>query len=291
LLSITIPVSVESIGSGAFSFCYRLAEIYNLSSISIVKGVSDDSNGNIAQYALIVHTSSGDKSVLVIDNGYVFAYIESENLGYVVGYIGNKDSIVVPGSFTYNGNIITNLKIKEAAFFYRSDLKSIIISDGINALGRNAFYGTSIDYLEVADGVEIDGYKPFQNAKIVKAKVPYNLVVDISTNYASTSGLTEVIITCSETNKELASSALYGCTSLVSIVIPKEITYINYSAFARCSSLKNVYLEKAPNETMNYDEYGNSYYTDATKYYYSEEEPTDTTNLYWHYVDGEPTPW
>jgi hypothetical protein len=55
--------------------------------------------------------------------------------------------------------------------------------------------------------------------------------------------------------------------------------------------LKNVYLEKAPNETMNYDEYGNSYYTDATKYYYSEEEPTDTTNLYWHYVDGEPTPW
>ncbi len=30
---------------------------------------------------------------------------------------------------------------------------------------------------------------------------------------------------------------------------------------------------------------------EVTKYFYSENEPTDTTHSYWHYVDGVPTSW
>jgi len=30
--------------------------------------------------------------------------------------------------------------------------------------------------------------------------------------------------------------------------------------------------------------------TSATRYFYSEEEPTESGN-YWHYVDGVPTVW
>jgi len=35
----------------------------------------------------------------------------------------------------------------------------------------------------------------------------------------------------------------------------------------------------------------NSYLTSATKYYYLEIEPSDTTYKFWHYVDEVSTPW
>ena len=36
--------------------------------------------------------------------------------------------------------------------------------------------------------------------------------------------------------------------------------------------------------------FGNEYFESATKYFYSEEAPTEEGN-YWHYVDGVETIW
>ncbi len=55
LMSITIPTSVKKIGYSAFSYCYKLVEIYNLSSLEITMG--SDSNGSIGKYAKVIHTS------------------------------------------------------------------------------------------------------------------------------------------------------------------------------------------------------------------------------------------
>lgn len=75
----------------------------------------------------------------------------------------------------------------------------------------------------------------------------------------------------------------YGCSSLESIVIPASTTCIGLDAFSGCSSLTSVYY-KGTEESWNnitivpdYTELLN-----ATRYYYSETEPTETGN-YWHY--------
>lgn len=292
LVSITIPASVTSIESFAFQWCYRLTEIYNLSSLSITKGYTD--NGYIGQYALIVHTSIAEKSVLVKDsNGAVYAYIAAEDRGYIVAYVGDNDNAVISGSFTYEGTVITNLKIKEAAFQYRKDLKSIIVLPGVNELGRGAFKGCEVEYLEIPDSVVNRDYSPFEGAKLVKVKLPYHLLYYIGYYYAGTSEVTSVIATCNRTDGvTISSNALRNCNKLTSVVIPKGVTYIYDYAFYG-TSLSDVYFAGTPKdfESFTCSSYGNSLFTSAKKYYYSETEPTDTGNKYWHYVDDEPTPW
>ncbi len=56
--------------------------------------------------------------------------------------------------------------------------------------------------------------------------------------------------------------------------------------------MNNVYYLGTPDEWNNITILkNNDYLSYATRYYYSEEELTDTTYNYWHYVDGVPTKW
>ena len=90
----------------------------------------------------------------------------------------------------------------------------------------------------------------------------------------------------------IGNSAFYNCSSLTSVVIGGSVTSIGDWAFVACSSLTSVYYQGTASEwsaisiasNLNYD------LTNATRYYYSETEPTEEGN-YWHYVDGEVTVW
>lgn len=70
-----------------------------------------------------------------------------------------------------------------------------------------------------------------------------------------------------------------------------SVTGIGSFTFSNCTSLTRVYygggVEDWSDITINSN---NSNLTNATRYYYSEEEPTDGGN-YWHYVDGVVTEW
>ncbi len=70
------------------------------------------------------------------------------------------------------------------------------------------------------------------------------------------------------------------------------MTSIGDSAFYWCSNLAEVYYngtESEWNEIAIVDN-GNDSLISATRYYYSEKEPTEEGN-YWHYVDGVVTKW
>ncbi|MBQ8428189.1 MAG: hypothetical protein IJX18_02920 [Clostridia bacterium] len=67
----------------------------------------------------------------------------------------------------------------------------------------------------------------------------------------------------------------------------------NY-AFQYCSSLTEVYYKGTASEwgAISIDSWGNTDLTNATRYYYVENEadvPTDGN--YWHYVSGVPPKW
>ena len=81
--------------------------------------------------------------------------------------------------------------------------------------------------------------------------------------------------------------AFYNCESLTSVVIPNSVTSIGEGAFCSCSSLTEVYYKGTADGWKNITIIGssNNKLTDATRYYYSESEPTSSGN-YWHYDEN-----
>ena len=70
-----------------------------------------------------------------------------------------------------------------------------------------------------------------------------------------------------------------------------RVDTIGKNAFEDCYSLATVYYKGAATkwDMMELEE-GNTLFTEATRYYYSETQPTAEGN-YWHYVNGVPTIW
>ncbi len=132
LNSVTIGKNVQSIGANAFDYCYKLVEVYNKSSLNIVKGSTD--NGYIAYYASDVYTDTSVKSKIDYDdNGYIF-YINGDEI-YLIGCSNIDKTISLPES--YNGK---EYAIYEHAFLYYPIL-SIYIPKGVTKIGYCAFYG------------------------------------------------------------------------------------------------------------------------------------------------------
>jgi hypothetical protein len=74
-------------------------------------------------------------------------------------------------------------------------------------------------------------------------------------------------------------------------VIGDEVAFVGNGAFFSCSSINNVYYNGSVSEWNSISiGYNNDYLTNATRYYYSETEPT-TAGRFWHWVDGEVKIW
>ena len=89
------------------------------------------------------------------------------------------------------------------------------------------------------------------------------------------------------------------CYSLKSIVIGSSVNKINGQEFQYSKSIENVYYygTKENWDAINISSTSNDYFINATRYYYSETEPslneegTAYDDNYWHYVDGEVVVW
>ena len=103
------------------------------------------------------------------------------------------------------------------------------------------------------------------------------------------SGLTSMDIPDGVTSIEYR--AFEDCSGLTSIEIPDRVTSIGNGAFKGCSRLTSVYYKGTAEEwkSIEIGDY-NTYLTNATRYYYSESQPTTEGN-YWHYENGEITVW
>ena len=77
------------------------------------------------------------------------------------------------------------------------------------------------------------------------------------------------------------------------VVIKEGVTSIGDQAFRDCNSLTRVYYKGSVSDWNNVyiGDWGSNYLTNATRYYYSESQPTEEGN-YWHYDEnGEIAVW
>ncbi len=86
--------------------------------------------------------------------------------------------------------------------------------------------------------------------------------------------------------------AFYVCSNLKNITIENKVTSIEFYAFWGCDSLDKIYYNGSIEdwESIEIDS-GNDCLINATRYYYSNIEPSDNGH-YWHYdSNGNVVEW
>lgn len=170
-----------------------------------------------------------------------------------------------------------NVQSLDLAFGACTSLESVTVPGSVKEVSGTFAACISLKSVVLEEGVEI----------LAPMKMPL-----IGTYYAFQQCIALTDISLPSTLTTIGERSFEGCISLKSIMIPESTAIIRESAFVGCP-LYNVFYkgtEAEWNEKLNINETGNETLLSATRYYYSETEPTEAGN-FWHYVDGKPTKW
>ena len=135
--------------------------------------------------------------------------------------------------------------IGNCAFDGCSSLTSATIPNSVTGIGNWAFYGcSSLTSATIPDSVTSIGEDAFNGCKSLTSVTIPNSVTSIANGaFSNCSSLTSVTIPDGVTS--IGESAFYGCSSLTNVTIPKSVTSIGDWAFSNCTSLTTVTIPKS----------------------------------------------
>ncbi len=252
LKSFDIPETVEYIGY----MCFSDTKLSKLNLPSALKTIG---------YSF-VSVISGD-IVVTLDESNPYLYMDE----YGVIYDRSKENLItavysmLPDEYILN----ENCKVIRRYAFYKGKVKRIILNDGIEYIGRSAFWLSGLEYVS-----------PFPDSllKIGDSAFAYCHLESIDLG----NGIDYIAYNTFENNK-----------SLTEIVIPKQIETVSILAFNNCTSLKKITFlgnteissnstNKLPDDTVIYCYDNSPAHEFAIKYnltYVLLERTTDTINL------------
>ncbi len=157
LTHVTIGSGVTGIGDYAFASTTRLVDVYNRSALPIEAGST--SYGNVGKNALNVYTEAGGGKLFTMQGGFICYADDTESLYYLVLYVGTETEVTVPANIRGNSYEIYN-----NAFRQCDSLTSVVIGDGVKAIGREAFYMCdNLIRVTLGSGLESIGYSAFSH--------------------------------------------------------------------------------------------------------------------------------
>ena len=260
LTSVTIPASITSFGTSAFSGCTVLAEvIYNATSLN------DLFNGPFSASTAENFTVSIGNNVTKLPN-YIFAgltHLTTISIPASVGSIGNYAFQGCTGLTTLPmGSSVTT--IGDYAFKGCSGITSITIPSNVTSIGRNAFENctglTEINYYVTTHDDFTKDTKPFKGCS----------------DYSST---TNIALNIGFNVTNIPAFVFNGAKVAGDVVIPSSVTNIGESSFINgggsYTSITTVYMLSATPPTLaNADIFKTGYnaYNCNIKVLYSSDE-------------------
>lgn len=199
--SVTIPDSVVSIYSGAFSDCRYLKEVILSNNLTYIDS----------------QVFKGCSSLTTIS----FESIESYSLK--IGYEAFKDCTSLQ-----NMNLSTVTEIGENCFSGCSKLKTVILPNGISKIGKFTFYGCeSLEQVDIPHGVTTIEHSAFGNCNSLKQVLMPNTVIAIEDSaFYFCYNLTDIIIPKSVLN--IGYNAFGNCNRLKNITFENPIGWKAY---------------------------------------------------------------
>ena len=265
--SLTIPASVTFIGIGAFRYWDSLQEVTMLGSPETMRYTFEGCKA----LKLIRFCGDAPNSLEEITHdGPVICYypmdnatwteeiLDTANLYYTV-WFATEDPLTAQlpenatsgqcgrtaywelkdGTLTISGTgDVTYLGWEN----FRSDIRKVIIKDGITNIPNSAFYQCgNLTSVTIPQSVTFIGSNAFNQCKKLGAvTLPENLEFMGGYAFEHCEALEEIVFP--EGMTEIPNGAFLGCKSLKSITWPSNLTRVGQAAFQNCTSLKEVHF-------------------------------------------------
>lgn len=254
LYELTVPGGVV-IGEYAFSRCS------NLTSVTFQEDAKEISSGMFSECSSLKSISIPGTIEVIGDRAFsACTKLESVVLSHGIKSIGEEafywcralKKIKIHASVTELGERVfeecdglteAEILCTEASLcgtFLGCDyLKTVTFSDGLKAIGENAFSGCwSLKSVKIPESVEKIGEKAFYNClSIEKITIPAGVTMIGSSAFEECDGLIEAEVLCAE---DSLVRTFYGCDRLSKITLSEGLTGIGQYAFADCINLKSV---------------------------------------------------
>lgn len=181
------------------------------------------------------------------EDSFVYKFNQESMTCSIIGIGGHLDdeNIIIPNS--YNGYEI--IEISESAFLNCKNIKSLVVSDSVKIIQKNAFYGcTSIENLTL----------PFVGNNINSEENSHFGYIFGASNYIENAQFVpSAIKNISIVNSSvIAENSFYGCCSIEIINLSNSIKKIGKGAFSGCYSLKKIVLPFLGESIKNVNELG-----------------------------------
>lgn len=237
LISLTIPSSVTSIGSNAFSSCSSLKNLTIPNSINSI--------GTDAFRGTVWYNNQSDGLVYAGKVAYKYKgsmpsntnlTLQQGTLGIAGGAFGscsNLKSVNIPNSVT---------NIGDAAFIECSGLSSITIPSSVTSIGEAAFRDCSgLSSIDIPNSEIKIGEGAFNGTAWYDSQ-PYPGVVYVGNIAYRYKGLmpANTNITLQEGTVGIADGAFRSFYELTGVTIPSSVTNIGVKAFENCSGLTSI---------------------------------------------------